>query len=83
VHFDEQPSPLLVLPSSQPSLTTNPSPHFEVQVPVAELQFGSKWQAGEQPSFGLVFPSSQASEPSTLPSPQTVLLQALGWPLHL
>ena len=53
------------------------------QVPVAELQFGSKWQVGEQPSLGRVFPSSQPSVPSTMPSPQMVAEQTLGLPLHL
>jgi hypothetical protein len=53
---------------------------------VAELQFGSKRQVGEQPSLGKVLPSSQASEPSTLPSPQTVGVQTLfcpELPVHL
>jgi hypothetical protein len=61
---------------------TNPSPHLEVQVPVAELQFGSAWQVGEQPSFGIVLPSSQPSVPSTFPSPHTVWWQLGGLPLQ-
>ena len=75
MQVDEQPSPLLVFPSSHASLTTNPSPHFEVHRPVAAPQFGSAWQVGEQPSLGRVLPSSQPSEPSTLPSPHTVWWQ--------
>jgi hypothetical protein len=80
VHVDEQPSPLLVLPSSHPSLTTRPSPHFDVHWPVAALQLGSKWQVGEQPSLGRVLPSSQPSDPSTFPSPHFVWWQLGGLP---
>jgi len=47
LQVDEQPSPLLVFPSSHSSLTTNPSPHFGASAR-AELQFGLKvagWRA--------------------------------------
>jgi hypothetical protein len=49
----------------------------------APLQSGSIWQSSEQPSKGMVLPSSQLSAPSTMPSPQMVGVQTLGLPLHL
>jgi hypothetical protein len=91
LQLEEQPSPLIVLPSSQspPGITgpsgwagmTMPSPHLEVQMPVAALQLGSTRQVAEQPSPGVVLPSSQLSLPSGTPSPhfvawQLVVLQA-------
>ncbi len=49
VQVDEQPSPAIVLPSSQPSCgNLRPSPQTAVQVPPAHL--GSMVQVGEQPS---------------------------------
>src|SRR5262245_36384393 len=48
--LDEQPSPSRVLPSSQPSLITSPSPQSLRQLPW--LQSGSAWQSLEQPSSG-------------------------------
>src|SRR5512138_316079 len=78
---DEQPSPLAWLASSQPSLSTRPSPHSDTQAPFA--QFGSFWHSAEQPSKGRLLPSSQPSPPSVCLSPQTVFLHTLGLPLHL
>src|SRR5690606_5435394 len=46
-------------------------------------QFGSRRHSAEQPSNGRVLPSSQASAPSTTPSPQTVAAHTLGAPSHL
>jgi hypothetical protein len=77
----EQPSPSRLLPSSQASPSTMPSPHREVQPPL--VQEGSLWQSAEQPSQGRALPSSQLSAPSTTLSPQTVGEQALGLPEHL
>src|SRR6187431_2348614 len=68
VHFEEQPSPSMVLPSSQSSLISRPSPHAEMQDPPS-LQLGSRKQSVEQPSNGAVLPSSQLSAPSTTPLP--------------
>src|SRR6478736_2272595 len=73
---EEQPSPLLVLPSSHSSPISRPSPHSEVQ-PVS-VHFGSVWQVEEQPSNGTVLPSSQLSAPSFFPSPHLVGEQTLG-----
>src|SRR6185369_14955808 len=61
--FAEQPSPLVVLPSSHCSpLSTLPLPHT-----------GSMVQEAEQPSPGTSLPSSHSSPGSTLPSPQVGL----------
>src|SRR5688572_16141683 len=76
-----QPSPAVVLPSSQSSPMTRPSPHSELQGPAA--QSGSAWHNAEQPSKGSVLPSSQLSAPSCTPSPQVVAEHALGLPSHL
>jgi len=78
----EQPSPSVVLPSSQSSPRTMPSPQAEVQALVPS-QAGSLRQSDEQPSKGMALPSSHASAPSTLPSPQVVGVQVLGLPVHL
>src|SRR5581483_1038974 len=57
-HVAEQPSPLVVLPSSHVSPTsTIPFPHT------------SNWQAAEQPSPPTVLPSSHCSPLPTTPSP--------------
>src|SRR6187551_2043617 len=80
VHFEEQPSPSAVLPSSQSSLISRPSPHSDVQeVP---LQFGSRRQSAEQPSNGALLPSSQLSAPSTMPLPHLASVHTLGIPEH-
>ena len=55
----EQPSPLILLPSSQ----TSPGSR-------RPLPQNSTWQVGPQPSPLTVLPSSQASPGSTTPSPQ-------------
>src|SRR5690606_23000715 len=65
---------------SHSSLITSPSPQSEVHD--APAQLGSFSHAGEQPSNGIVLPSSHASAPSTMPSPQTVSLHTLGSPSH-
>jgi hypothetical protein len=62
----EQPSPLVMaLPSSHCS-----AEHDAVTAvrgaPEAPLQSGSIWQSSEQPSKGMVLPSSQPSAPSTI-----------------
>jgi hypothetical protein len=63
----EQPSPLVVLPSSQVSLpSSTPSPHLttgQVQAfpGVEQMQPVSSWQVLEQPSLLTVLPSSQDS----------------------
>src|SRR4030095_7044991 len=75
-----QPSPSTLLPSSQASLTTMPSPQRDMHEPV--LQSGSFWQAAEQPSNGRALPSSHPSAPSTFLSPQVVCEHVLGLPLH-
>src|SRR6187431_1609649 len=80
VHVEEQPSPSMVLPSSQSSLISRPSPHSDLQGAVA--QFGSRRQSVEQPSNGVVLPSSQLSAPSTLPLPQVAFVHTLGAPSH-
>ena len=77
----EHPSPLTLLPSSQASLTTRPSPQRDVQL-LPVLHCGSFWHPAEQPSNGREFPSSQLSVPSTTLSPQVVWLHLLGVPLH-
>src|SRR5262245_53055780 len=78
-----QPSPSTLLPSSQSSLTTMPSPQRDMHEPsAAVLQSGSFWQVAEQPSNGSALPSSQPSAPSTFLSPQVVWLHSLGLPLH-
>src|SRR6478609_4496202 len=84
VQVAEQPSPAVVLPSSQASCGNfRPSPQTAVQVPLAHC--GSSVQVGEQPSYGIRLPSSHCSKPSFFVSPQVVLLQEvtpLTW-LHL
>src|SRR5882724_10841130 len=75
LQVEEQPSPSLVLPSSQSSsLNLMPSPHGDVHAP--ESQFGSSWQSGVQPSPRSWFPSSQRSLPSFFPSPHVVFVHA-------
>jgi len=68
----EQPSPLVVLPSSQVSLPTMivPSPHFgEHRFPgTRHSKPLSTLQVLEQPSPLVVLPSSQVSLPSSTPS---------------
>src|ERR1044071_6654004 len=81
VHVDEQPSPSLLLPSSQSSLSTRPSPQRDVHAPAE--QSGSAWQSFEQPSNGVWLPSSHTSAPSALPSPHVVGVHVLGLPKHL
>ena len=66
----EQPSPSRMLPSSQASSNTKPSPHSELQVPL--LQSSSVWQVAEQPSRDFSLPSSQLSPGSRVPLPQLV-----------
>src|SRR5262252_8804006 len=80
LQVEEQPSPFRVLPSSQSSFSTRPSPHLDVQAPA--LQLGSVRQVAEQPSKGRVLPSSQPSTPSCFLFPQTVAEHLLGVPLH-
>src|SRR5262245_53312725 len=79
----EQPSPLRVLPSSQASSRTMPSPQRDEQATVGPVHVGSRRHSGEQPSKPMWFPSSQLSAPSMLPSPQFVREQMLGDPMHL
>src|SRR3954452_2592909 len=80
----EQPSPEMVLPSShscppaRSDFSSSPSPHAVLQGPPAAGQTGSRRQKGEQPSPVSLLPSSHCSDPSALPSPQTVRTQ--GWP---
>src|SRR6478735_3182238 len=71
----------MVLPSSQSSLISRPSPHLDVQAPLA-LQLGSREQSAEQPSNGVVLPSSQLSAPSTTPLPHLASVHLLGMPSH-
>src|SRR5436190_2445066 len=80
LHAAEQPSPSTLLPSSQSSWTTMPSPQRDMHEPV--LQSGSFWQSAEQPSNGKALPSSHPSAPSTFLSPQVVCVHWLGLPLH-
>jgi hypothetical protein len=53
-----------------------PSPHLGIGVFTQGVPGtvhdhpGSTWHAAEQPSPSIVFPSSHASDPSILPSPQ-------------
>src|SRR5688572_7551561 len=61
---------------------SRPSPHSEVQATPGAPQFGSRKQMGEQPSKGMLFPSSQASAPSFTRLPQTASVHTLGWPSH-
>ena len=79
----EQPSPLVVLPSSHCSVPTIcPSPHFGTQgLPgMRHCQPGSMvLQSPEQPSPLTVLPSSQASWLDNFPSPQTAR-ETQGWP---
>src|SRR5262245_52722523 len=70
LQVEEQPSPSLLLPSSQSSLSTSPSPQRDVHAPAE--QSGSAWQSLEQPSNGTSLPSSHTSAPSVFPSPQVV-----------
>src|SRR6187402_2306078 len=71
----------MVLPSSQSSLSSRPSPHSDVHTP--PLQLGSREQSAEQPSNGAVLPSSQLSVPSTTPLPHLASVHTLGDPAHL
>src|SRR4051812_11114203 len=72
----EQPSPEVVLPSSQSSCGNfRPSPQIAVHVPLAHL--GSREQVGEQPSYGIRFPSSHCSKPSRVLLPQMVAAQTV------
>src|SRR5688572_7646142 len=75
-HADEQPSPSMVLPSSQSSAMTRPSPHSDVQE--TPEQSGSRKHNAEQPSKGSELPSSHASAPSGVPLPQSASVQTLG-----
>jgi hypothetical protein len=71
--MEEQPSPSVVLPSSQSSMSLgrmSPSPHAETHGPA--LQLGSTSQNGLQPSPMSSLPSSQGSSPSLSPSLQSV-----------
>src|SRR6187399_1951591 len=69
---EEQPSPLRVLPSSQPSPPNlMPSPHSEVHG-AGGTQVGSKRQSMPQPSPELLSTSSQLSPGSSAPSPHSV-----------
>src|SRR5688572_3951922 len=61
---------------------SRPSPHSEVQATPGAPQFGSRKQMGEQPSNGMLLPSSQASAPSGSPLPQTASVHTLGEPSH-
>jgi hypothetical protein len=79
-HVDEQPSPSKVLPSSQPSLMTMPSPHSDVHD--CPWQLGSRRHKEEQPSNGMLLPSSQLSAPSTMALPHCASEQTLGEPSH-
>src|SRR4029079_9915286 len=76
----EQPSPSTLLPSSQSSLTTMPSPQRDMHAPV--WQSGSCCQSAAHPSKGSALPSSHPSAPSTFLSPQVVCEHWLGLPLH-
>src|SRR6188768_1918674 len=70
----------MVLPSSQSSLISRPSPHSDLQD--SPEQFGSREQSAEQPSNGAVLPSSQLSVPSTTPLPHLASVHTLGAPAH-
>src|SRR4051812_1442084 len=77
-----QPSPALLLPSSQPVSpgTIMPSPHAVLHGPPAAGQVGTAWQVAVQPSVRLVFlRSSHCSVPSWVPLlsvfPHTVFVQ--------
>jgi hypothetical protein len=80
VQVAEQPSPSKLLPSSQASLMTSPSPQSEVQD--SAWQFGSRKHKDEQPSNGAELPSSQLSAPSTMELPHSASEQTLGEPSH-
>jgi hypothetical protein len=80
VHVEEQPSPSTRLPSSQSSSMSKPSPQSEVQDRPSQL--GSFRQIGEQPSNGVVLPSSHDSAPSCTPLPQMASVHTLGAPSH-
>ena len=64
------------MPSSHASPSSTPSPQRLVQAPL--VQVGSFWQSEEQPSNGIVLPSSQPSRPSRTLSPQRVAWHAVG-----
>src|SRR5260221_6297834 len=84
LHFDEQPSPSTVLPSSQSWPLTlsigsrRPSPQTVAQAPPVGGQTGSRRQKGEQPSPVAVLPSSHCSEPSLSLFPHVVVAQIVG-----
>jgi hypothetical protein len=75
-HVDEQPSPLIVLPSSHCSFpVTTPSPHKGAHglAGTRQIHPGSVMQVDEQPSPLVVLPSSHSSVPSSTPLPQTLV----------
>src|SRR6185436_7846174 len=76
-------SPGMVLPSSQSSPSSTPSPQDLAQAdPGGHL--GSAWHVPEQPSNGMVLPSSHPSRPSFLPSPHLVVWHSVdGFPVQL
>src|SRR4051812_24536306 len=77
LHVASQPSPGLVLPSSQASLPIRmPSPQATLGVP-SVLNVGSFWQTPLQPSPYAVLPSSQPSSASLPFLPQIALVQAV------
>ena len=81
VHIAEQPSPLVVLPSSHCSSGSRcASPHIGtgtiVQAPPLDGQVQplvTCEQSLAQPAVPVVEPSSHASLPSTMPSPQMIV----------
>src|SRR5579863_4888251 len=79
---EEQPSPLTVLPSSHCFVVSpgnsSPLPHTVVHAPGPVGHLGSRRQKGEQPSPVTSLPSSHCSEPSTILSPQVVVVQVVG-----
>src|ERR1019366_8685049 len=81
---EEQPSPLLVLPSSQdssPCLIPSPQICVSVKTQAAfctgHTYPGSSWQTPEQPSPGTELPSSHCSPGSTAPSPQIAMVASV------
>src|SRR5712671_4720214 len=78
---DEQPSPLMVLPSSHCLVSpgnSRPLPQAVAHGPPAGGQVGSSRQNGEQPSPVVVLPSSHCSEPCLTPSPHMVVVHTVG-----
>src|SRR5450432_1297039 len=84
LHFEEQPSPSTVLPSSQfvgsirSAGRSRPSPQADMQGPPVGGQTGSRRQNGEQPSPVTMLPSSHCSEPSLILFPQVVVVHVVG-----